>query len=290
MAGLHGRFVWYELTTTDLGAARAFYAAVMGWGARDASVPGMPYTLLTAAEEPIAGAMALPPQARNMGAEPRWLGYVAVDSVDRAAERLKRLGGTVYVPPTDVPDVSRFSIVADPQGAMLALIKWQRDDRGVPGAAPHTAGRVGWHELLAADWRQAFGFYGELFGWQKVQIDAAVTGDYHQTFACAGETIGGMANKPPAVPQPFWLYYFNTDDIDAAAQRVSAGGGQVLEGPAQTPEGGLLARCADPQGAMFALIGRRGGNKPVGYFEPAASREPTAAPRFVTDKNKKPST
>lgn len=283
MAGLHGRFVWYELTTTDLDAAEAFYAAVMGWGTRDASVPGMPYTLLTTAEEPIAGAMELPPQARNMGAEPRWLGYVAVDDVDRTAERLKRLGGTVYVPPTDVPDVSRFSIVADPQGAMLALIKWQRENRGLPRAAPHTARRVGWHELLAADWRKVFAFYGELFGWQKAKIDVAVTGDHHQTFACGDETIGGMANKPPAVREPFWLYYFNTDDIDVAVKRVSAVGGHVLEGPAQTPEGGLLARCADPQGAMFALTGQRG-DKSIGYFEPTASRDPTAEPRLVTKK------
>jgi predicted enzyme related to lactoylglutathione lyase len=282
MAGLHGRFVWYELTTTDLNAAKAFYAAVMGWGTRDASMPGMPYTLLTVTEDPVAGAMELPPQARNMGAQPRWLGYVAVDDVDGAADRLKRLGGTVFVPPTDVPDVSRFSIVADPQGAMLAVIKWQGKERAVPRAA-HAAGRVGWHELLATDWRKAFSFYGELFGWQSAKVDVAVTGDYHQTFACGEETIGGMANKPATVSQPFWLYYFNTDDIDVAVQRVSAGGGSILEGPALTPEGGLLARCADPQGATFALTGPRG-SKSIGYFEPAASRDPAAVRRFVANK------
>ena len=287
MAALHGRFVWYELTTTDLHAAGAFYAAVMGWGTQDASAPGMPYTLLTAAGDPIAGAMELAPQAQNMGAEPRWLGYVAVDDVDRAADRLRRLGGIVFVPPTDVPDVSRFAIVADPQGAMLALIKWQREDRGMPRAAPPTAGRVGWHELLAADWRQASAFYAELFGWQKAEVDVAVSGAYHQMFACGGETIGGMANKPPTVPQPFWLYYFNADDIDAAVQRVSAGGGRILEGPAQAPGGGWLVRCADPQGAMFALTGQRR-NRTVGYFEPAAAHDPAATPRFVS--NKKPST
>jgi len=271
MADLHGRFVWYELTTTDLDAATAFYVTVMGWGTRDASAPGMPYTLFTAGEDLVAGVMALPPQARKMGAEPRWLGYVAVDDVDRTTDRLKRLGGIVHVPPTDVPGVSRFAIVADPQGAMLALLKWWHEDRDAPRAALRKAGRVGWHELLAADWRKAFAFYGELFGWQKAEFDVAATGAYHQMFACGGETLGGMANRPPTVPLPFWLYYFNTDDIDAAVQRVTSGGGQILEGPAQAPGGGWLARCADPQGAMFALTGQRR-NRTIGYFEPAAEK------------------
>ena len=44
----HGHFVWYELMTTDMEAAKAFYADVVGWGTQDASMPGMPYTLFTA--------------------------------------------------------------------------------------------------------------------------------------------------------------------------------------------------------------------------------------------------
>ena len=43
----HGHFVWYELMTTDMEAAKAFYADVVGWGTQDASMPGMPYTLFT---------------------------------------------------------------------------------------------------------------------------------------------------------------------------------------------------------------------------------------------------
>jgi predicted enzyme related to lactoylglutathione lyase len=37
----HGRFVWYELMTTDMEAAKAFYAKVVGWGTQDVSMPGM---------------------------------------------------------------------------------------------------------------------------------------------------------------------------------------------------------------------------------------------------------
>ena len=51
----HGRFAWYELITTDVEAAKAFYTKVMGWSAWDASMPGRPYTLFTAGRFPVAG-------------------------------------------------------------------------------------------------------------------------------------------------------------------------------------------------------------------------------------------
>src|SRR5450631_2593306 len=101
MACCHGRFVWYELLTTDTAAARAFYAEVVGWGAQDASTPDLAYCLFTLGNVPLGGLMELPEEARRMGATPRWLGYVDVDDVDAAAYRAKRLGGAVLVAPTD---------------------------------------------------------------------------------------------------------------------------------------------------------------------------------------------
>src|SRR5262249_32417158 len=123
MANSRGRFLWYQLLTTDVEAAKAFYAEVVGWGTRDASAPGMPYTLFTAGEASVAGLMALSEDAARMGTSPSWLGYVGVDDVDATADRIQHLGGVVHVPPTDLPDVSRFSIVADPQMAAVGLFK-----------------------------------------------------------------------------------------------------------------------------------------------------------------------
>jgi len=268
MVSSHGCFVWYELTTTDADAAKAFYGDVVGWGTRDASVPGAAYTLFTAADVAVGGLIGLPAEARSMGAQPRWTGYVGVDDVDVAAARLARLGGTVYVPPTDVPDISRFAVVADPQMATLALLTWRRREQQQIDA-PRAPVRVGWHELFAANWEKAFAFYHELFGWQRVDADAAGIGKY-QLFSVAGQTIGGMSTKPPSVPMAYWLYYFNVSDIDAAAQRVAAGGGKVLEGPAEAQGGDWLLRCTDPQGAMFALTGP-GRSKTIGYFAPRPS-------------------
>ena len=281
MVGSHGRFLWYELATTDAAAATAFYAGVVGWGTQDASAPGAAYTLFTAGEVAVAGLTALPAEARTMGALPRWMGYVGVDDVDAATDRLRHLGGTVYVPPTDVPDVSRFSVVADPQAATLALVKGLNSGQQQPDALG-MPGHVGWHELSAVDWQEAFAFYGELFGWQKVDADFGGIGGTYLLFSAGGQTIGGMATKPPTAPLPFWLYYFNVGDLDAAARRVKAGGGKILEGPIEARGGNRIVRCTDPQGAMFAL--RAGRPEAIGYFGPAAADDPAATRLFVPKK------
>jgi uncharacterized protein len=264
-ADLHGRFVWYELTTTDVEAAKAFYGKVVGWGVQDIPTPGMPYTLFISEKTSVGGLMGLPEQAGKIGGTPRWVGYVAVDDVDRAALRVKALGGAVYVPPTDIPNVSRFSVVADPQLAVFVVVKWLRRRADQP-AALNAPGRVGWHELLAADRETAFGFYGELFGWQRAGV-ATNLAEPSQLFAVGGEIVGGMSAKGPAIPVPFWLFYFNVDDIDAAAKRLNAAGGEITSGPTRVPDGSWIVTCIDPQGALFAMVG---GRKALGYFEGAA--------------------
>ncbi|HLH12580.1 MAG TPA: VOC family protein [Methylovirgula sp.] len=262
MPNSHGRFVWYELMTTDVDKAKAFYAEVLGWNTRDASTSDLVYSLFAANDVPVAGVMRLPAEAATRGVPPNWLGYVGVDNVDAAVARARELGASVHVAPTDVPDVSRFSIIADPQTATLALVKGMKSGE-TPPAEPGAPGHVGWHELLAADWQKALAFYGALFGWQKTESHFGVMGTYQQ-FSAQGEEIGGMFDKPATLPFAFWLYYFNIEDIEATAGRVVANGGQILYGPTIVPGGAQIAHCIDPQGAVFALIDRR--RKPLGFF------------------------
>jgi predicted enzyme related to lactoylglutathione lyase len=255
MVDYHGRFAWYELMTTDMAAAKAFYAAVVGWGTQDASTPELAYTLFTTGTASVSGLMDLPEEARKMGATPRWMGYVDVDDADVTSDRIKRLGGAVFVPPTNT-NIGRISVVADPQTATLALIEGSKKPGRRQPAELDRPGHVGWHELLAADWEKAFAFYGEVFDWQKANAEIAPTNTY-QLFAAGGQTIGGMFTKRPVEPVPYWLYYFNVDDIDAASERVKTGGGEIFEGPIEVPGGNWMARCIDPQGAIFALQGKR---------------------------------
>src|SRR5713101_2648081 len=143
MTNSHGRFVWYELMTPDIEAATAFYVNVVGWSARGASAPNVAYTLCSIGGTSVGGLINLPEDARKMGAEPRWIGYVSVDDVDAAVDRIKQLGGAVHVPPTDIANVSRFSVVADPQMATLVLVKWRNPDQQ-RAAELGELGHVGW--------------------------------------------------------------------------------------------------------------------------------------------------
>ncbi|MEK9279258.1 VOC family protein [Bradyrhizobium sp. ISRA442] len=247
-----GRFAWYELLTTDMPAAAAFYGKVVGWAATDASSPELAYTLLNAGGAPVVGLMELPEEGLRMGATPRWIGYVAVDDMDAKAAQIRRLGGAILVSPTD-SNIGRISVAADPQGATFALVTGLTYGERQPGGLDEP-GRVGWHELLAEDRTRIFPFYGELLGWQRASAEADPA-DLYEVFSAAGQTIGGMLTKLPSVSQPCWLYYFNVDDIGAAAERVNAGGGRVLQGPIALPDGCWIVRCADPQGALFALQG-----------------------------------
>lgn len=244
-------FFWYELMTTDMDAAERFYRAVVGWDAQP--FPGaMPYTVVKAGERGVGGIMGIPEGA---GLNPAWVGYIRADDVDAETENVREAGGAVHRPPADIPDVGRFSVVADPQGALFMLLQPKGEEQ--PPVALGTPGHVGWHELHAADWRGAFDFYASQFGWEKGEaMDMGGMGTY-QLFTVGGQLVGAMFDKPAEIPVPTWLFYFNVDDIDAARRRVTDNGGTIMLEPMEVPDGWVL-QAADPQGAWFALTGPKG--------------------------------
>ena len=255
-ASLQGRFCWYDWMGEDVKAAADFYAHIVGWNARPGDMPGTPpYTVLSAGDYGVGGMMAIPAEAKAMGARPCWSGYVWVDNVDKVAAQVTAAGGSVKRPATDIPGVGRFAVVADPHGAAFMLF---RDAGGnpPPPPAPETPGLIGWRELHAGDGPAAFAFYSKLFGWTKRQgMEMGAAGVY-QLFGAPGEDrdYGGMMTRMPEMPAPMWLYYFNVPAIDAAVERVKAKGGKVINGPMEVPGGQWIVHGLDLEGAMFALV------------------------------------
>ncbi len=246
-------FVWYDAMTTDMKAAEKFYHSVVGWDIKDSGMPNTTYSILSMGTTMVGGLMPIPEDARAMGVQPSWMGYIGVDDVDDYAKRVKAAGGAIHREPADIPGVGRFAVAADPHGAGFILFKPNTDQ--APTQAPMaTPGQIGWRELHAGDGPSAFTFYSNLFGWTKDQaMDMGAMGTY-QTFKTAGEQGGGMMTKSAETPQPHWLYYFNVDAIDAAAKRVTDAGGKVVNGPIPVPGDMWIVQALDPQGAMFGLL------------------------------------
>jgi predicted enzyme related to lactoylglutathione lyase len=250
-SALLGRPLWYELMTSDMKAAETFYTKVVGWTASPFGGAGQPYTMFNRSGElPVGGVMTMPP---DMKAPPFWSMYVGVPGLEEAAAHLARLGGKAHTPVIEVPSVGRMQMVADPQGAVFYLY-----EPAIADQAPETAAELGdasWRELMTTDSPAAMTFYQQLFGWQPSEaMDMGEMGTY-QMFNRPHGMIGGMMNKPKEMANvpPNWQIYFRVPSVEAAAERVTANGGRILNGPMEVPGGDWVANAMDPQGAAFGL-------------------------------------
>lgn len=244
-----GRFVWHDLMTTDVEAAASFYRPLTGWE----TSPGRDGALMIHSHGEEIGRIAPMPSGVPAGIPPHWMGYVATKDVDGIAKQTMEMGGKVLVPGMDIPGVGRFAVLADPQGAVLAVFSTSEE---MPPPNRNLPGRFSWGELNTTDWESAWKFYSALFGWKPTHsMDMGPElGQYFMFGTDEKESIGGMSNvaKSMNLP-PHWLHYFNVSDIDAAVEQVKAGGGKVLHGPSEIPGNDWIAQCMDPQGAAFAV-------------------------------------
>lgn len=120
----HGAFSWCELMTDDTRKAKEFYGQLFGWTLEEMKMPNGTYTVIKtdAKGTGIGGIMNKPPQAQ--GAPNHWGCYVTVSDVDATAKTAQKLGATLIVPPTDIPEVGRFMVLQDPQGAVITAITY----------------------------------------------------------------------------------------------------------------------------------------------------------------------
>jgi predicted enzyme related to lactoylglutathione lyase len=254
-----GRFVWYDLLTTDPDQAVNFYTKVVDWGTTqwgDGAEGMPPYTMWTANNAPLGGVMPLPEEAKKMGAPPHWLPYIGTPDTDATAARAQQLGGRLLNGPMDIPTVGRFAVLQDPQGAVFAVFTAEGDAPGHEGEPK--VGEFSWNELTTTDYEGAFKFYSELFGWEKdTAMDMGPQGIY-QMYKRNGQMLGGMMNKPAEMPgPPAWLCYTRVADVAESVAEAKRNGGQILLEPMEVPGGDMIAVGMDPQGAAFALHARK---------------------------------
>lgn len=222
---LPASFCRFELRTTDVPAARSFYAALLG-DAIDAIVP-------------------LPEQALARGARPHWLGHLGVADVEAAVQAFVARGAT-RLGPTRPLEHGAVASVRDPGGAVVGL--------ATPPPVPSRADIV-WHVLNTDDLAAAAPAYCELLGWRMTdRLDLGELGVFHRfTWRPDGAAVGSISpTEGRAGVHPHWLFHFRVPALGPALAHVRRAGGLVV-GPLTLPNGDRIAACDDPQGAAFAL-------------------------------------
>lgn len=220
------RFTRIVLRTTDVAAARRFYAAVLGPRALEIE--------------------ALPPDVAARGAPAHWLGQLGVDDVEATASAFVAHGATRLGPTRPTHDGGRLAIVRDPGGAVVALVT--RSARGPEG-------EVVWHQLTTGDLPRVLAAYADVLGWARTARVEHGEHGVHQEFAFAqGEPSAGSiaALVDGRGIHAHWLFHFRVDDLDAALATVRVEGA-LIANVVTLADGARIAVCDDPQGAAFAL-------------------------------------
>jgi len=118
VAGEEGSFCWNELMAHNADAERTFYTSLFGWTAKESPE----YTEWHAGDKARGGFLEMKDE-RFQGVPPFWITYFLVDDVDQSASKAQSLGASVHHAATDIPNVGRFAVLADPQGASFAIFK-----------------------------------------------------------------------------------------------------------------------------------------------------------------------
>src|SRR5215470_11334095 len=167
------RFVWHDLMAADVEGAKRFYGELFGWkfrrGDRD------PYEHISAGSEDIGGMVTLAP---GDNVPPHWIGYVSTDDVAATVAAVTQNGGKVFVPPTAIPTVGTFAVVADPQGAVFSPFHYTGVDADKPEPERPGMHTFCWDELLSSDPDAAAKFYNQVFGWGAEHMEMPGFGRY----------------------------------------------------------------------------------------------------------------
>jgi predicted enzyme related to lactoylglutathione lyase len=247
-----GTFCWVELGTSDGEAAKKFYTQLFGWDHVDNPMgPDMVYTMLKLDGKDVGGLYKMMPDMVAQGIPPHWLSYVLVTSADESAEKAKAAGATIMNGPFDVGTFGRMAVIKDPTGAVFAL--WEPKENKGSGIY-NVPNSFCWNELGTNDTQKAGEFYSNVFGWTR---DTQTFGPLEYTIFKNGDRgNGGMYQITPEMGPipPHWLVYFAVEDCDAAVQKATELGANIMKPAEDIPDVGRFAILTDPQGAAFAVL------------------------------------
>jgi predicted enzyme related to lactoylglutathione lyase len=249
---LNGKWVWFELSTSDVEKAGAFYSELLGWKVEVKDMAGTQYSAIVNGGQEIGLLQALPADAKKKKLSPAWLAYISVADVDAAVAAATEAGATVTVPAMDMPEVGRFAVMIDPWGAGFGVVKSKEGDK--PDGMP-AAGDFIWIEHLSKDAKkttEATAFYTKVAGYEIKTMKVGKM-DYMIGNA-AGMDRMGFAKADKSAWAGKFVPYIVVADVDATVKVATKLKAKVLAKPMDIPDVGRISMLSDPQGAVFAVM------------------------------------
>ena len=247
-AHIPGKVVWHDLLTDDVAATQRFYGELFGWEFESPTVgQNSAYTLIKLNGSRIGGMIDTTKIRQDVNLT-QWVSILSVDDVDAATALVKASGGTVYTEPTDLTDRGRISVVADAQGALVALLHTEGGD---PKDQEPEIGGFLWDELWTDDPNQSIDFFTKLVAYEDNTV--AIEGEDYRYLSSAGEPRVGIRKNPLPGLTPTWVTFIRVEDPAAITARVEELGGKVFVEAQPNPIGGQVAIIADPAGAGMVI-------------------------------------
>jgi predicted enzyme related to lactoylglutathione lyase len=201
---------------------------------------------------PVAGMAARQPSPGQVR-QSRWIAYMSVADVDRAAADVVAKGGKVLIPARAVEGRGRMAVLADPDGAPVGLVKSSSGDPPDYRAEP---GEWTWAIYQSPDAASAAAFYQDLGGYEVVPDDDRLGNAVSFTLQAEGYARASLVEIPAGSTElrPDWLFFVRVPDVAASVARAVELGGRVIVAPRPDLLDGRMAVIADPGGAPLGLL------------------------------------
>jgi predicted enzyme related to lactoylglutathione lyase len=245
-----GKIIWADLVTPDMASAQRFYTGMFGWTFQMVPGAGVEYAVALSGTHPVAG-IVQKPLPKTDRRQPAWLTFIAVRDVDAAERSAIGSGATSVAKPTTYAGRGRQAVLADPDGAVFAVLASSDGDPPDILAAP---GEWIWSSLLAQDPNREATFYQSVFRYDLFDLPRE-DGAPHVILS-SDDYARASVNPLPAGGhrRPHWINFIRVLSADDAAVKAVALGGKVLVQPYEDRHGGKVAVVADPAGAPLGVM------------------------------------
>ena len=246
-----GKVIFVEMVTPDIIVAKQFYAELFGWTFQDIQLGDTQYAEAFMGERPVAGLIqkSMPTGEHR---QPAWRSFFAVTDVDAAVKVAQQNGAKILFEAHNIPDRGREAILADPQGAVFAILASSSGD--MPDVLAESGAWI-WSSLHTSNPDSDSAFYQTLFNYEIFELPAK-KGNQHLLLSSDNYARASVNTLPANTnnTHPHWLNYVRVDDADKMAEKVVALGGSILVKPHTDRHGGKIAVVVDPLGAPFGLF------------------------------------